>query len=525
MQEEGKEEQLFWDPLQFTLQPTAGDDMDESPQNKDQLLQPIADVTSPSSINNQFNRNLQESKLNIISSHQDKLGSHASAPGNSPVIGSDPTGGKVSLINNIWHVSKIVLHICGYLCDPVMICRVKILNKSCHDIITMNEHSLMQASIRLGRISSNNRPHLWMRMILDSWTSHSNDIDDLKFIELEQKGRESQWNHVIERDVSRAFGNMPPHKTCGRLRTDSIVRILLSMKRKKKKKMNHPTHPLEENDNDAASTVSSTITTIESILTDVTEDGAVETRKDDDFVLDLGILPPPEKMKLQKKLSRILNALAAAHTDIGYCQGMDYVVIHLMKVLSNSIILGGRGNHDSFGDPDKTCVEYVVFRVMNSLLTTYDLRHLYWPELRTLKFFCRVFEKLIERKLPVLADHFDHYEFRVGLFVLGWFQTLFLYIPSMPSSTLNHMWDIWLVERSLKIFFRVGTAILFLSQAALLNQDLEGMMMYFNTFPDSSILRHDVLIPCALRIKITNRMLHEIEKKVLWEHEAAHGIR
>ena len=82
-----------------------------------------------------------------------------------------------------------------------------------------------------------------------------------------------------------------------------------------------------------------------------------------------------------------------------------------------------------------------------------------------------------------------------------------------------------LVERSFKIFFRVGTAILFLSQAALLNHDLEGMMIFLNTFPDSSILRHDVLIPCALRIKITNRMLHEIEKEVLWEHEAAHGIR
>ena len=150
MQEEGKEEQLFWDPLQFTLQPTAGDDMDESPQNKDQLLQPIADVTSPSSINNQFNQNLQESKLNIVSSHQDQLGSLASVPGNSPVIGSDPTGGKVSSINSIWHVSKIVLHICGDLCNPVMICRVKIMNKSCHNSITMNEHSLTQASIQYG---------------------------------------------------------------------------------------------------------------------------------------------------------------------------------------------------------------------------------------------------------------------------------------------------------------------------------------------------------------------------------------
>ena len=459
MQEEGKEEQLFLDTLQFSLQPTAGEDMDDSAVVNEQVLQPIADVTSTASIGTQINRTLQESKLNIISLPREQIQSQESDPNNPHFNRSNQNSGKVSSIDSIWHVSNIVLHICGFLCDPVMMCRVKILNKACHGIIAENEHSLMQESIRLGGISTNVRPHMWLWMTLDCWKSRRNKIGDGKIIELEQEGRESQWNHVIERDVSRAFGNMPPHKTCGRLRTDSIVRILLAMKKNKKKKTNHPTHSLDEGDIDAASTVSSTMTTVESILTDVTDDGMVETRKNIDFVLDLGALPPLEKEKLQRKLSRILNALAATHQDIGYCQGMDYVVIHLMKVLSNSIIMAKRENHDSFSDPYSISFEDVVFRVMDSLLTTYDLRHLYWPELRTLKIFCRIFEKLIERKLPVLADHFDHYEFRVGLFVLGWFQTLFLYIPSMPTSTLNHMWDIWYVNTRNQVCIIIGREV------------------------------------------------------------------
>jgi hypothetical protein len=77
------------------------------------------------------------------------------------------------------------------------------------------------------------------------------------------------------------------------------------------------------------------------------------------------------------------------------------------------------------------------------------------------------------------------------------------------------MWDIWLVERSFKIFFRVGTAILFLSQPTLLNHELEGMMTYLNTIPDSTLLRPDILIPCALNIKVTNRMLQELEAEVM----------
>jgi hypothetical protein len=159
-------------------------------------------------------------------------------------------------------------------------------------------------------------------------------------------------------------------------------------------------------------------------------------------------------------------------------------------------------------------VDEVVFRVMDTLFTTYNLQHMYWPELRCLKTCCRVFESLIKQKLPVLADHFEHHDLNVGLFALGWFQTLFLYLPSMPSATVCHMWDIWLVERSFKIFFRVGTAILFLSQPTLLNHDLEGMMTYLNTFPDATLLRRDILIPCALQIKITNSMLVEIEMDV-----------
>jgi len=37
------------------------------------------------------------------------------------------------------------------------------------------------------------------------------------------------------------------------------------------------------------------------------------------------------------------------------------------------------------------------------------------------------------------------------------------------------------------------------------------MMTYLNTFPDATLLRADILIPCALQIKITNKMLVEVE--------------
>lgn len=44
-------------------------------------------------------------------------------------------------------------------------------------------------------------------------------------------------------------------------------------------------------------------------------------------------------------------------------------------------------------------------------------------------------------------------------------------------------------------------------------------MTYLNTFPDATLLRRDILIPCALQIKITNRMLVEIEIEVTKPNE------
>jgi hypothetical protein len=270
---------------------------------------------------------------------------------------------------------------------------------------------------------------------------------------------------------------------------------------------------------------------------------ATSTKSDvSDPVLSGNALTSEMKADLQTKLRRVLHALAARHEAVGYCQGMDYVVAHLLRVLQDTILLRvvqrsmPASHQDEASDAavedwrtissdelrarmsavnsQSAVVEEVVFNVMDTFFSTYGLQHMYWPELRCLKTCCRVFESLIQQKLPVLADHFRHYDLNVGLFALGWFQTLFLYLPSMPSATVCHIWDIWLVERSFKIFFRIGTAILFLSQPTLLNHDLEGMMTYLNTFPDATLLRRDILIPCALQIKITNRMLVEIEMEV-----------
>ena len=496
---------------------------------------------------------------------------------NLVVPGTSPSPFEIA----IWNRPSILVICLMILGDPVIVCKMKNVNKFCSRIINENEHELILHSVRIGGLHKHQRPAFWLWITLGKWgreicmygkeeeeeddvilnkndsgTSPCLSIDMLlDFPKLEKVGREGKWNHMIQRDVARAFGNMPPHKTEGRAKDNSIVHALVSWREENcvEPKNNEapirrltmsPTSKDEETEmhlmkNDLSINQSDTnsdrndISHVSNVNTgnqSPCRQTSINVEASDDFALGGIGLSGDMKIELQNKLGFVLHAIAAAHERIGYCQGMDYVVAHLLRILPDTIDLMADSNTllsgTSYSRKCSSCnlvVEETVFRVMHTFLTTYNLRHLYWPELRCLKTLCRVFERLIQQKLPVLADHFDHHELNVGLFSLGWFQTLFLYIPSMPSATINHMWDIWLVERSMKIFFRVGTAILFLSQPILLNHELEGMMTYLNTFPDSTLLNPDILIPCALQIKVTNKLLAEIEMDVVRENELGHG--
>jgi hypothetical protein len=501
---------------------------------------------------------------------------------------------------SVWNCPRILAAFLSFLGDPVAVSRMKMVNKFCCRIVSENEHIIMQDAVRTGGLSMNIRPAFWIWITLQK-------IQDGKQIgqqglsnegamkDLADQGMNGKWHSVIERDVARSFGNMPPHKTGAKLRNDSIVRALVTwgqnrvVKRgvkgggepvptpqlgpREHRRSNKGKPPRSAGggnissppwdcsgegniiESDSPMRIDTTVSDWSGVspVPSFTGSHAESLERTnsrhfsdtgqmlplDELALGGNCLTNDMKANLQNKLSFILHSLSAEHEEVGYCQGMDYVVAHLLRILQDTVmwkaskgtlpvVIGTaptvpdvsntdfRAHQKSYEEVDSSLVvEEVIFRVMDTLFTAYSLRHMYWPELRCLKTFCRVFERLIQIKLPVLADHFEHYDLNVGLFALGWFQTLFLYLPSMPSATVCHMWDIWLVERSFKIFFRVGTAILFLSQPTLLNNELEGMMTYLNTFPDATLLKPDILIPTALNIKVTNRMLQDLEAEVI----------
>ena len=61
-----------------------------------------------------------------------------------------------------------------------------------------------------------------------------------------------------------------------------------------------------------------------------------------------------------------------------------------------------------------------------------------------------------------------------------------------------------------------------LAEAELLELDLAGMMSFLQRYPKPDALRADVLIRAALELKVTNRMLGELERE--WNQRMADGL-
>jgi hypothetical protein len=188
---------------------------------------------------------------------------------------------------------------------------------------------------------------------------HNNPHPRDDFSLLEQIGREGKWQSVIARDVVRAFGTLPPHKTEGNRKRDSVVLALAKLRR-------GSSHGKNSNSSSGGGTPRSALSCIspssgvadqssqdESLRrilehselsgisrppgdVDVNDDDGCQnefndgeedelssndsmTIPDSELVLS-GVHAQECKEEMQNQLSAILHALAAAYDEVGYCQ-------------------------------------------------------------------------------------------------------------------------------------------------------------------------------------------------------------
>ncbi|KAI9082410.1 hypothetical protein K1719_035833 [Acacia pycnantha] len=143
-------------------------------------------------------------------------------------------------------------------------------------------------------------------------------------------------------------------------------------------------------------------------------------------------------------LRRVLVGYSFRDSDVGYCQGLNYVAALLLLVMKT---------------------EEDAFWMMAVLLENVLVNDCYTNNLSGCHVEQRVFKDLLVKKFPRIAAHLDALEFDVSLVATEWF--LCLFSKSLPSETTLRVWDVVFYEGA-KVMFNVALAIFKMKEDELL---------------------------------------------------------
>ncbi|CAI9772600.1 unnamed protein product [Fraxinus pennsylvanica] len=143
-------------------------------------------------------------------------------------------------------------------------------------------------------------------------------------------------------------------------------------------------------------------------------------------------------------LRRVLVGYSFRDSDVGYCQGLNYVAALLLLVMKT---------------------EEDAFWMLAVLLEDVLVNDCYTNNLSGCHVEQRVFKDLLTKKCPRIAAHLEAMEFDVSLVCTEWF--LCLFSKSLPSETTLRVWDVLFYEGA-KALFNVALAIFKMNEEELL---------------------------------------------------------
>ncbi|KAJ4848475.1 hypothetical protein Tsubulata_032236 [Turnera subulata] len=153
-------------------------------------------------------------------------------------------------------------------------------------------------------------------------------------------------------------------------------------------------------------------------------------------------------------LRRVLVGYSFRDSDVGYCQGLNYVAALLLLVMKT---------------------EEDAFWMLAVLLENVLVNDCYTTNLSGCHVEQRVFKDLLQKKCPRLSAHLEGLEFDVSLVATEWF--LCLFSKSLPSETTLRVWDVLFYEGA-KVLFHVALAIFKMKENELLLTHHVGDVIY-----------------------------------------------
>lgn len=209
----------------------------------------------------------------------------------------------------------------------------------------------------------------------------------------------------------------------------------------------------------------------------------------------------------REKLSRILLAVSAAETDVGYCQGMNFVVATLLVNLDYS--------------------EEDAFWMFLAILNNYHFKHLFSPDVPLLPLRMFHFSRLVRTHLPNVWHHLNAKTFSgVEIFANQWIMTLFAYY--LEPEVLGRVWDLFFLL-GWKYIFQFGLTILKLLENDLCKMDVEEISAFMSSsrngnnsnsavphpFTDPELVVEQLLYSLNAPFHVTNGQLEALTRQFM----------
>ncbi|KAI9301375.1 rab-GTPase-TBC domain-containing protein [Cunninghamella echinulata] len=155
----------------------------------------------------------------------------------------------------------------------------------------------------------------------------------------------------------------------------------------------------------------------------------------------------------QLAMRRILIAYSLYDGDVGYCQGLAFLVGPLLMNMP----------------------ETSAFCVFVRLMETYEMRTMFTLNMEGLQLRLYQFSCLLKEFLPKLSAHFEHHSIHAAMYASQWFLTLFAY--AFPMDLVTRIYDIIFLEGAAETIMRVAIAMLQRSEHIILQeQEFEHLL-------------------------------------------------
>ncbi|KAF8928958.1 GTPase-activating protein [Haplosporangium bisporale] len=191
----------------------------------------------------------------------------------------------------------------------------------------------------------------------------------------------------------------------------------------------------------------------------------------------------------QEALFNVVKAYSLYDPEVGYCQGLSFVVGPLLL---------------NMPDEEAFCL---LVRMMNS----YEMRGHYTPEMNMLQLRLYQFEQLMEETVPLVFKHLRNQGIRSTMYASQWFMTLFAY--KFPLELVFRVYDIIFVE-GVESLLRFAIALLKTSHDKILSLDFDVLIEFLKNglfepyMNDSSLFIQD-----AYNVKVTPKKLAQYAQK------------